>query len=193
MTDLKRAGAQVSLLDHGRWVEIERAIDLTCKDGHEIWECGAYRGGTVLYMKGHLADSPRVIRAFDTFSGLPTSGANDIHAVGDIAADYDEVIARLGGLSNVHVYKGTMPETFAGLEESIISVAHIDVDQYESVRDCLAWLYPRVHSGGWIILDDYNCSNCPGARLATDEFLADKPEKLLFEGDANPQARFQKL
>lgn len=34
-------------------------------------------------------------------------------------------------------------------------------------------------SGGIIILDDYNAPSCPGAKLAVDEFVSNKVEKVI--------------
>ncbi len=39
-----------------------------------------------------------------------------------------------------------------------------------------AFFYPRMIHGGALVFDDYESDNCPGVRLAIDEFLADKPE-----------------
>lgn len=176
-----------------RFGTILEAIGSTETEAGEVWECGAYRGGTALWMKAHLAGTKRILRAFDTFAGLPFSGPNDRHAKGIMnGCNYDEVCALFEGQQDVHIYRGIMPDTFKGLEDSVISVAHIDVDQYESVKGCLEFVYPRVHPGGWIIIDDYNCGSCPGAKLAVTEFLTGKREELQVSGGANPQAHFRK-
>ncbi len=85
------------------------------------------------------------------------------------------------------IHAGLIPETFVGLEDSVISLAHIDVDQYQAVLDCLSFIYPRMLKGGWIVLDDYACPGCPGATRAVDEYLVDKPEKPVIT-DGTPQA-----
>jgi O-methyltransferase len=135
-------------------------------------------------------DSPRLVRAFDTFAGMPVSGPLDTHLVGafEVAAGKTEaLLVPLG----VRIHSGVMPDTFVGLEGSAISVAHIDVDQYDSVRDCLAFIYPRLQSGGVVVIDDYNCHGCPGAKQAVDEFMVGKPETLR-ETPQTPQVWFQK-
>ena len=120
---VKDEGASFSALDHGRFREIEKAIDDTVSIGGEIWCCGAWRGGTALWMKGHLmmSESPRVIRAFDTFQGLPFSKEDiDMHPIGAMKSDYDEVAKRLD-YPNIFIHTGIMPDSFVGLEDSIIS------------------------------------------------------------------------
>jgi O-methyltransferase len=171
----------------GRYDTILTAIKSTEGFG-EIWECGAYGCGTALKM---AYDAPkRKVRAFDTFEGLPYKSEYDWHGIGTMASSYDECVQLFKDINNVTLYKGVMPKTFIGLENSIISVAHIDVDQYQSVKEVLEWVYPRVHLGGYIIIDDYNCGACKGAKIATDNFFKDKPEKMLYGPD--PQVWFVK-
>ena len=40
--------------------------------------------------------------------------------------------------------------------------AHIDVDIYQSVRDCISFIYPRLSPGGFMIFDDYGFPKLPG-------------------------------
>ncbi len=102
-----------------------------------------------------------------------------------------ELVANLFSVySGVHIHQGIMPATFSGLENSVISVANIDVDNHDAVKACLEFIYPRVPSGGYIVLDDYHCGSCPGAKKATDDFMRDKPETL--RCIASPQVYFIK-
>ncbi len=158
----------------------------------EIWECGVFRGDTAEQLA--ITAPGRTLRLFDTFTGMPVSGPHDIHEVGSFS-NTSEVFVRekMAPYLGVRFHVGRMPETFAGLEDSQIGVINIDVDQYESVRACLEFAYPRVAQGGYIVLDDYNCKNCPGAKKAVDEFMMGKPEVLLTsEDNNNPQAYFIK-
>lgn len=168
---------------------------LNATSGHngEYWECGAFRGDLVSDILGLNSGTSRIFRLFDTFSGQPYSGPHDFHLAGSMnETSCNEVCERFAGMSNVVIHSGIMPETFAGLENKTISVANIDVDNYDSVKACLEWVYPRVHSGGYIVVDDYTCGGCLGAKIATDEFLTDKPE-LLTGDDGHAGAYFVKL
>lgn len=166
----------------------------TSTQSGEYWECGTFRGECAIEVKRHMVDSPRTMRLFDTFCGQPASGPHDIHKVGSMAGTSRQVVEDLfAGQPNVTIHEGVMPATFVGLEDSVISVANIDVDNHDAVRDCLAFIYPRVPPGGYIVLDDYNCPACPGAKKATNDFLSDKPEQLVTNGPFNPQAYFIKL
>lgn len=185
---LTERGRSLSLLGD-RLEVIEKALIDTKSFGGEIWECGAYKGGTALFMAAYTSDP---ILAFDTFEGLPVSGVHDVHPVGAMKADYQAATACLADIPNIRVISGVMPATFTGLEDSHIRLAHIDVDQYESIKAVVEFVYPRVVAGGYIVIDDYNCNSCPGARKAIDEFMVGKPEMLITPGGQNPQAYFVK-
>ena len=79
-------------------------------------------------------------------------------------------------------HPGLIPGTFAGLESTRLALVHVDLDIYRSYMDCLGFIYPRLAPGGFIICDDYGHPSCPGARQATDEFFAHRPEQLLVLG-----------
>ena len=81
--------------------------------------------------------------------------------------DYDHVV----------FHKGRFPDSAADLEETEFSLAHFDVDLYESTRVCLDYFYPRMISGGVILSHDYSILS--GVRQAFHEFLGDKPEELI--------------
>ncbi len=171
---------------------ISRALDETRTFNGEIWECGTFIGDMAEFMVKHLgADTHRPIRLFDTFTGQPFSGPHDTHQVGSMnGTSYEFVKGRFHGYPHVQIHPGIMPETFAPLADKTISVVNIDVDNHDSVRDCLAFVYPRMEKGGYVILDDYYCSACPGATIATNDFMSGKPDQLLRSG---PQAYFIKV
>lgn len=185
---LRERGYDLSLLGDRLDIIVQALVDTEHLKG-ELWECGAYNGGTALYMAAHTKDP---ILAFDTFEGLPVSGEHDLHKVGAMKVEHDMVAARFADVPNIRIIRGMMPATFVGLEDSHIRIAHIDVDQYESVKAVLEFVYPRVVPGGYIIIDDYLCGSCPGARKAVDDFMVDKPEVLVAPGGCNPQAYFIK-
>ena len=143
----------------------------------EYWECGVYRGGTALLLGMVAAEVERPLRLFDTFEGMPTPDPErDWHAAGDFSDTSEESIRRLVCYPRTLIHKGRIPATFKGLESRIIAIAHVDVDLYQSVLDCCSFIYPRLTAGGFMLFDDYGWPTCVGARLAVDEFFADKPE-----------------
>jgi hypothetical protein len=77
----------------------------------------------------------------------------------------------------VHFVKGRVEDTIPAAAPERIAILRLDTDWYESTRHELEHLYPRLASGGVLLLDDYGYWE--GAREAVDEFLATTGERLL--------------
>ncbi|MCH7938075.1 MAG: class I SAM-dependent methyltransferase [Proteobacteria bacterium] len=139
-------------------------------------EVGVFKGGTAHLVASVRPDRP--LHLFDTFEGLPeTDPEVDRHRTGDFSdTSLEGVKAFLSGHRNVHFHKGFFPDTAGPVADNKFCLVHVDVDIYQSVRDCLEFFYPRLVSGGFMVFDDYEGKNCPGVRKAIDEFLVDKPE-----------------
>jgi len=141
-------------------------------------EVGVYKGGTALLL---AKSNPRKhLYLFDTFDGMPAVSEHDLHHKGDFKDTSIEHIEKLLiGCSNYSVHKGLFPQdTSDVIKDEQFSLVHLDCDIYSSVKESLEFFYDKVVPGGIIVFDDYNAPTCPGAKLAVDEFLADKPEKL---------------
>ncbi|MFI5181360.1 MAG: TylF/MycF/NovP-related O-methyltransferase [Thermoanaerobaculia bacterium] len=145
----------------------------------DFLECGVYQGGTARLLAELLARKGpgRSLHLFDTFTGMPPSGPHDLHKEGDF---HDTSLPRVrqcvGHADLVRYHPGRIPETFSGIGSIRIAFAHVDVDLYQAVRDCCAFIFPRLVPGGVIVFDDYGYATCPGARKAVDEFFAGKTE-----------------
>jgi hypothetical protein len=59
-------------------------------------------------------------------------------------------------------------------EPARIAGALLDCDLYQSYKDSLSFVWPRLSVGGFIYLDEYFSLKFPGARIATNEFFKDK-------------------
>jgi O-methyltransferase len=188
---MKGLAMQLSSLGVERLRTLDEAFRGTTHLNGEIWECGVWRGGTSLYM-ACLFGKDRTYRLFDTFAGMPCKSVYDSVNIGEMKdCDYNEVVKLFKDYTNCHIYKGIIPFTFDGLQDCKISVAHIDVDNYDSVKACIEFIYPRMEKDGYIIIDDYNDQGCRGAKIAIDNFFSDKPEKVI--GGNGPQVYFIKL
>jgi asparagine synthase (glutamine-hydrolysing) len=66
--------------------------------------------------------------------------------------------------------KGLFRDTLPLHQEISIALAHIDCDWYESVSYCLNYVFPRLSTGGFIVVDDYTAWS--GCKKATDEFVS---------------------
>jgi len=149
-----------------------------------VAECGSYVGVSAYFIARELCDDP--IYLFDSFEGLPAPSDRDRTASaiknweeGDFAVSERLLNRNLCDYTNVHVKKGWIPERFAEVGEKKFKLVHIDVDLYRPTLDSLEFFYPRMVNGGIIVMDDYGFENCPGARAAADEFMADCKEKVV--------------
>ncbi|MFQ5937536.1 MAG: TylF/MycF/NovP-related O-methyltransferase [Acidiferrobacterales bacterium] len=78
----------------------------------------------------------------------------------------------------IHYHKGFFQQTVPKAVEEIDSIAilRLDGDWYASTKVCLDYLYDKVVSSGFVIIDDYGAYE--GCRRAVDEFLAARQIKV---------------
>jgi hypothetical protein len=148
-------------------------------------ECGAYKGcgSHIILLATHAQNKmqPRNHFIFDSFEGLsaPILTDGNYWKSGDLKSAEETIRDNLSEFENVHFMKGWIPERFAEIEARRFAFVHIDVDLYEPTRDSIAFFYARLNPGAILICDDYACYTCPGATKAMDDFLRDKPEKMI--------------
>jgi O-methyltransferase len=177
---LYRLAAPHTLVSRDRcyilWTTLRQATRLA----GEFVECGVFRGGTALLAAHTLQGlhQQRPLHLFDSFQGMPkTTGGVDRFEAGDFERTSAEAVgALLKPYPFAQLHVGFIPQTFAGLGIDRIAWAHVDVDIYQSVRDCIQFLYPRLVPGGFLIFDDYGFPSCVSARRAVDERFARLPE-----------------
>lgn len=150
-------------------------------------ECGVYRGESSNIILKLTEKKDRYHYCFDSFEGLSRPSQKDISISiygfkwkeHDLHVSEDETKKNLSHYKNVIFKKGWIPNRFSEVSDCRFSFVHIDVDLKQPTNDSLVFFYPRMSSGGIIIVDDYGFESCPGARKATDEFMIDKPEVVL--------------
>jgi len=166
------------LLEDIEAYHIYMAVKTTQKVPGDIAEVGVYRGGSakiICSVKGNKA-----LHLFDTFEGLPK--VEDIDMVwpfyeGKFAASCDGVKEYLKNDSNVFFYKGIFPVTSGPVKEKMFSMVNLDVDTYESTKQCLEFFYSRMSPGGILLSHDY--ITAPGVKKAFDNFFDGKAEPVL--------------
>lgn len=152
-------------------------------NGH-FAEFGVFRGGTALLAARLLAEAKdnRPLHLFDSFAGMPKTSADEPYEAGDFnqtsARHVESLIAPTG--ANVRFHVGFIPDTFVDAGIDRLAFAHVDVDLYQSVLDCVAYIYPRLVPGGILIFDDYGFPGCVRAREATDKAFANLREKPIY-------------
>jgi hypothetical protein len=118
---------------------------------------------------------------FDSFAGLsePSSFDGCYWSQGDLDSDYDIVKKNLRDVDNFSIHSGWIPERFPDVRIRKFAFVHIDVDLHQPTLDSFRFFYPRMNTHGIIVCDDYGLTSCPGATLAVDSYLSDKPEKMI--------------
>ncbi len=141
-----------------------------------IAELGVFRGFNASVMNHFFPD--RQLYLFDTFEGFDRRDLNVEERLGYDTRRYhdfrettvDLVMSKMPHKRNVVVRKGWFPESAAGLESHTFCLVVLDADLYQPIREGLRWFYPRLARGGYIVVDDVNWSDYPGARNAVQEF-----------------------
>lgn len=154
------------------------AVKQTAKVPGDIAEVGVYQGGSSKLICE--AKGARHLHLFDTFAGLPPRKDVDLphFTEGNYACSLDSVRRYLASYSGITFYEGLFPKTATPVgSHHTFSFVHLDVDLYESTRNCLEFFYPRLSPGGMLISHDYYAAK--GVRDAFDEFLVDRPEPLI--------------
>lgn len=159
----------------------------------DIVECGVWKGGSMMmvaYMLRHLGDTRRDLFLFDTFEGMPPPSDKDARYDGagaarllEGAADDSWLLARAGldavranlastgyPAERMHYVQGKVEDTIPQQAPARIALLRLDTDWYESTKHELTHLYPRLATGGILIIDDYG--HWRGARQAADEYFA---------------------
>jgi hypothetical protein len=161
----------------------------------DIVECGVFAGVSLARFVSfrNLLEHPnsRKIIGFDTFDKFPTTNFEQdklrreqfiVEAGSDSISKKQllEVLERKNNNHLVELIEGditrTIPDYVSSNPQLKISLLHLDVDIFEPSVTILEHLYPKVVSGGIIILDDYG--QFPGETKAVDDYLKNKNIKI---------------
>jgi O-methyltransferase len=168
-----------TLVGKPRCLWLWRLAQYSARKEGNIAEVGVYKGGTARILAKSCPQ--KTVHLFDTFGGMPEVRPDiDAHRQGDFSDTSLEAVRDfLKDCSNVRFYQGFFPKTASGLQDERFCFVNIDVDIYSSTKDCLEFFYPRMLPGGVMAFDDYKWRDCAGVKMAIDEFLAGKPEKVV--------------
>ena len=164
----------------------------------DVVDVGCNAGDSTIVMQRVIsALAPqKQVHAYDSFEGLPALGDNDkqdgIYQAGYMAAGLDLFTRKFAalGLKLPHTHKGWFEETVPRDLPGKISFALLDGDLYGSTKHVLPHVYERMSPGAIGMIAVYYDDTIfprkgiaggymsPGVKRATDEFFADKPEKV---------------
>jgi len=165
-----------------------------------IVECGVWRGGSMMAVALtllRLGVTDRDLYLYDTFEGMTEPGDQDVLHTGQRAAelltapvsgghfravasiqDVRENVLGVGYAEDrIHLVKGPVEATLPEHAPSNIALLRLDTDWYASTKHELVHLFPRLASGGVLLVDDYGYWH--GARRAVDEYIRENDLLLL--------------
>lgn len=136
----------------------------------DVAEVGVYIGRTAKMIEGFRGD--RCLFLFDTFTGIPgnVKEIDDMYWEGKYDdVNYEKVKEMFKGDPNVFIHKGVFPQdTGYTIKLNKFSFVHLDVNIYQSTKDCLEFFWPKMVDNGIILI--HNTSQAEGAKQALQEF-----------------------
>jgi len=181
--DKRRIGFGYTMIGRGRLDDLDWCVSTVLDDGvpGDLVECGVWRGGASILMRGILASrevTERLVWVADSFTGLPKPESPrdtlDLSAGRrpELAVSPDRVAANFARFDllddQVRFLKGWFKDTLPTAPIETIGVLRLDGDLYESTMTTLTALYDRVVPGGFVVVDDYRFITA--CREAIDEF-----------------------
>jgi len=137
-----------------------------------VAEAGVYKGGSAKLLATIFDD--RDVLLFDSFEGMLEQDENEkgLHKVGDFSdCTLESVQSYLSDTSNCKFYAGWFPSTADFFTDEQFVMVHLDMDYYQSTKSGIEVFWPRLVSGGILVLDDYGWRACPGVDQAFHEYF----------------------
>jgi O-methyltransferase len=161
-----------TMIGLARLNNLQQCVTAVLRDGipGDLIETGVWRGGACIFMRAILkafGDPDRVVWVADSFHGLPKPDrrypqdhSDSLWTHSDVlGVSVDEVknnFTRYGLLDDrVRFLKGWFRDTLPNAPIERIAVLRLDGDMYGSTMDALQSLYPKLSSGGYVIVDDF--------------------------------------
>jgi hypothetical protein len=178
------------------WALYQAIQHIVCSEiPGDIVECGVWSGGSMLlaaHALQHFGDTSRRIWLYDTFDGVPKPEPVDVRwdgqpalptwekhqatggrwGYGGTQAHVREVVLSSGYPADRFVFvAGMVEDTLPRSMPDTIALLRLDTDLYRSTYHELVHLYPRISTGGILILDDYGAYR--GVQVAVDQYFAE--------------------
>jgi O-methyltransferase len=151
-----------------------------CIEGDNI-EFGSYQGHSGLLMAEFIKRKKlnKKLYLCDTFEKFPNESYgidrpwSSTHLV-----DFSRVKALFEPYKFVSLIKGEFEKTVGEILSDKFSFVMIDCDSYRAIRFVANYVFPKLVRGGIMFFEDCGHAHCLGARMAVDEFLADKQDSV---------------
>lgn len=147
-------------------------------------EMGCYKGDTSLLLAEIIFSGSRhpKLYIYDSFEGLPEKTESDESALGmdfkkgELGVTKREVKQRFlkAGLPVPVIKKAWFKDLRPEDLPERIAFAFLDGDFYESIKDSLKLVVPKMVKDGVLVVHDYSNPALPGVSKAVDEYVSGK-------------------
>lgn len=166
-----------TLVDIYRCYEIRELLENTQKIKWDILEVGVWKWWTwgLIAKKLELLKSDKKIYLADTFTWVVKAWQKDSKYIWWEHADtsIDTVLDLLDNklwVKNYEILTWIFPDdTWSKIENNTISLCHVDVDVYQSTKEIVERVRPRLSIWWCIVYDDYGLDNCDWVTKFVDE------------------------
>lgn len=155
----------------------------------DVVELGCYVGTTSVFLARAIAGTGRRLYCYDSFEGLPEKTSEDASPAGEqfkpgeLLATKKQFVQNMkkAGVPLPRIKKAWFGELTPADLPTQIALAFLDGDYYQSVKDSLKLIWPKLALGAMIIVDDYANEALPGSGKAVDEWLKNHPASFKIE------------
>ena len=152
------------MVDHGffEWIVVEKRqmvwgkiVDKVENEKVLYLEFGVYKGYATNWWSKRLLNPRTMIHGFDSFEGLPESGADWQSGQFDVGGNLPKI-----NDTRVKFFKGWFDKTLPkyDMPEHDVLVINMDADIYSSTKYVLDYLKPFIKEGTYIYFDELYCS-----------------------------------
>ena len=167
-----------TFIDIYRCYELWTLVKETAKIEGALMEVGVWKGGSgaLIAKRASMINNGDTIYLCDTFQGVVKANPqfDKFYKGGEYNDTSEEAVYELlhqiGSIRNTIILKGIFPdETQHLIRDTKFRFCHIDVDVYQSAKDIVQWIWPRLSIGGLIVFDDYGFVGCDGITRFVNE------------------------
>lgn len=140
-------------------------------------ECGVYRGGLAraIIDYTHFQSLEKRFYLFDTYEGIPEKAISEEERRLGRRPDeykpcYEAVLETFAPFPNVAVVRGVVPEVLHTVPIERVAFLSLDMNVYQPEVAAAEFFWPKMSSGGIILLDDYGFRAYTPQKQAMDAF-----------------------
>ncbi len=146
-----------------------------CKDiPGDFVECGVNKGGmarAAVHYTGFTNATAKKFYLLDTYQGTPKHClAEDETRRNQYEECYDRVVQNFHEFKNVVIVKGEVPATLARVPSQQICFLSLDMNALAPEIAAIEYFWPKLSTGGIVVLDDYNNVGHERQKRGFDEF-----------------------